>query len=361
MIDRSDGDGLLLARLRGLLRRHRNTQELQVHAGIARAPGLAEAPGTFHGRGRIAVVATGQDRAMALRAGLKPHCRHRITTLGTGDLLGAVATTPRTDVFLVSLAGPETDDGPRMVAELRAASAARHGRIVVALPIGAEASAGVLLDTGADDVVTGGPEPRELALRLCNQLRQKRAADGLRARLRDDLQAAVRDPLTGLHNRRYALPCLDRMIDTARADRPLVVMVADLDHFKRVNDTMGHAAGDHVLRRVGALLRENLRDRDLVARIGGEEFLIAIPDCDPEKARRTAGRLCRIIRRSPVQVAGSTEPVAITISIGVALARPGPDEARPEVEALMEQADRALYSAKAGGRNTVTLATRTAA
>lgn len=362
VITKPVGDRMLLARLRGLLRRHRDTRELRINAGTSGTPGLAEAAAGFNSRGRVAVIAADQDLALCLRARLKPHCGHEMTTIGTRDPVGALASGLRADVFVVMIGADKAGDGPRRMAELRAAPHAGQSRIVAVMPRQTETLAAALLDTGADDVVTAGLDPREISLRLGTQIRQKLSADRLRDRLRDDLRASVIDPLTGLHNRRYALPCLDRMVEAAmRTDRPLAVMVADLDYFKRVNDTLGHAAGDHVLRKVAGLLGENLREHDLIARIGGEEFLIALPETNRAQARRMAGQLCRLVRRSGIEVPGRKEPVQITVSIGVTLARSDPEGTRPSVDILLGQADRALYASKADGRNTVTFAARTAA
>jgi len=142
----------------------------------------------------------------------------------------------------------------------------------------------------------------------------------------------------------------------------MAIMVADLDYFKTVNDRFGHAAGDAVLRHVADILRENLRDEDLVARIGGEEFLIVLPDTNRDRAGQVAGRICRAVRETAIPVAGQNATVHVTLSIGVSPVELAPGRSLPDAETLITQADRALYGAKAGGRNTVSLcATRPAA
>ncbi|MFU8883513.1 MAG: GGDEF domain-containing protein, partial [Rhodobacterales bacterium] len=180
------------------------------------------------------------------------------------------------------------------------------------------------------------------------------------------LRAAVTDPLTGLYNRRYALPHLTRMTEQAsRSGRRFAVMLADLDHFKAINDRFGHAAGDAVLVEVAHRLRSNLRAVDLVARIGGEEFLIALPDTDRTEARVAARRLCRIIAQDPFILPGKGQSTSMTVSIGVTMGHSGQppervidpdcDIAADPVQQLLLQADKALYGAKACGRNQVTL------
>ena len=212
-------------------------------------------------------------------------------------------------------------------------------------------------------MVAGRCDERELALRIATLIRRKRMADDLRSTLRDGMRAAVTDPLTGLYNRRYALPHLARLADhAAQSGRRFAVMLADLDHFKGINDRFGHAAGDAVLVEVARRLRANLRAVDLIARIGGEEFLIALPDTNRTEARVAARRLCRIIGQDPFDLPGHTAPVPLTVSIGVAMGhRPVQlqdavdDPLRDTVQRLLDRADQALYGAKTCGRNQVTI------
>lgn len=167
------------------------------------------------------------------------------------------------------------------------------------------------------------------------------------------------DPLTGLFNRRYALPHLARIAErAAETGRGYAVMLLDLDRFKRVNDRYGHAAGDAVLVEVARRVKDSLRPVDLVARIGGEEFLVALPETGFEQACATAERLRTLIEQRPVTLPGGAGEIGVTISVGLAFGRDktpaaGSADVEAEINALMEQADRALYGAKASGRNTV--------
>jgi len=176
------------------------------------------------------------------------------------------------------------------------------------------------------------------------------------------LKAAVSDPLTGLYNRRYAMPQLARVAEHAGATgRSFAVMVADLDHFKRINDVYGHASGDAVLVEAARRLRENLRGVDLLARIGGEEFLIVMPATPFSEARTTASRLCRKIGCEGFKVPGSKDLIDVTVSIGVTMGgihKSGPAADRISADnpnALLDAADKALYEAKMHGRNQVNL------
>ena len=187
----------------------------------------------------------------------------------------------------------------------------------------------------------------------------------LRGKLEDGLQAAVIDPLTGLYNRRYALSYVKRMLASAQdaqgTARTCAVLVADLDHFKSVNDTYGHAAGDAVLAQVSARMRAALPFDAMIARIGGEEFLIAVPDTSLRDVRNLADHLRRVVRDTSVPLAGGGGPVRVTVSIGASLATPGPAGPKTDVGKLVAEADKALYGSKTGGRDTVTVCRRPAA
>ena len=271
-------------------------------------------------------------------------------------------TQPPADVYLLQITGAEAEESLRLLAELKAAPRSRARPIIALVEADAAALGVTVLDMGADDVITGHPDPRELILRLSAQLRRKRRGERLRAALRDGLNAAMLDPLTGAHNRRFALPFLQRLIETSQqTGESFAVMLADLDFFKQVNDRHGHAAGDEVLCAVTRHLRAHLREGDMLARIGGEEFLIVTPATSRRRAQRTADRLCAMIAQTPIAVTAQMPPLHVTISIGVTMATPSPTGPAPGVGQLLEEADRALYAAKAQGRNMVTFCARSAA
>lgn len=164
-------------------------------------------------------------------------------------------------------------------------------------------------------------------------------------------ESARRDPLTGTLNRRALFEELPREIARARrGHRPLSVLIADLDHFKRVNDTYGHQAGDEALVAFAAALQNGLRAADRLARYGGEEFVVVLPETGPEEARVVAERLRKAV--AAVRLAHGDATIAFTASFGVVGGCPTADDP----EALIGQADRALYQAKDGGRNRVALA-----
>jgi diguanylate cyclase (GGDEF)-like protein len=161
-----------------------------------------------------------------------------------------------------------------------------------------------------------------------------------------------RDALTGLANRRSFEVALAREIDrVARSGEPALLLVLDIDHFKRINDTWGHGAGDEVIKAVASALLECVRPMDLVARTGGEEFAIVLPNCPPAFGETVAERVRRRVEGTPVPVAPS-ELAKVTISVGGSFA---PQWVRSSSHLWMERSDQQLYRAKAQGRNLVCL------
>lgn len=377
-------DMLLQARLRSLMRVGDTAPDNHLHQSAGSDLGFAEAAADFRPPPRICVLSdhapqdpVAEQAWLALRQGLT---QGRITHHDSRHFLREVSAGDTPDLCLVVMERPLATPGLRLLSELRAHPETRHSAILLILPARDNLIAADALDLGAGDVMSGLIDPAELTVRVGSLIRRKRMADQMRSTLRDGLRAAVTDPLTGLYNRRYALPYLVRMTEQARrSDRHFAVMLADLDHFKGINDRFGHAAGDAVLVEVAHRLRSNLRAVDLVARLGGEEFLIALPDTDRTEARVAARRLCRIIGQDPFTLPGQVAKVPVTISIGVAMGhrppvadvhpapRPAPKQrdhamiassldALPDaVQFLLQQADRALYGAKACGRNQVTI------
>jgi diguanylate cyclase len=161
-------------------------------------------------------------------------------------------------------------------------------------------------------------------------------------------QLSSRDALTGLANRRHFESVLSRELDrVARAGEPALLLVADVDHFKRVNDNHGHATGDLVLKAVAEILSQCVRPMDTVARIGGEEFAVALPNCPPAFGPMVAERIRARVADTPIG-AGLAEPIHVTVSLGGAFA---PQWVRSQLTLWLERADKQLYRAKQNGRN----------
>lgn len=204
------------------------------------------------------------------------------------------------------------------------------------------------LQSGADDCITKPFEEPELKARLGVACRILDLQDELIQAREEIRQQAMKDSLTGLWNRAAFTEMFERELDRAkRGQGQTGLLLLDLDHFKQVNDTHGHMAGDVALRKAARLLRESVRAYDFVGRFGGEEFLIAFPNCNADEAQNQAERIRKAVASTPIQV-GETE-IPLTFSIGTAVA--GPDQ--QSIGATLAAADVALYRAKNTGRNRV--------
>ena len=167
-------------------------------------------------------------------------------------------------------------------------------------------------------------------------------------------EVSARDALTGLYNRWYVIDKIEAEINRSlRHGSPMSLMMMDIDHFKRINDTYGHPAGDQVLQSVGKLLRESCRVYDVPGRYGGEEFCVLLPETRLGNTPVVAERIRQRLEMTELSVGGSS--VAVTASIGIASIESSEAEAVLSPAALIDRADRALYSAKNRGRNRVEL------
>jgi two-component system cell cycle response regulator len=242
------------------------------------------------------------------------------------------------------------EDGLRLCSNLRSADGTRQVPILLIVDEFEMPRLVKGLDIGVSDYLMKPIDANELLARVRIQVRRRRYQDRLRTNYERSLSMALTDVLTGVYNRRYALRHMEglmkRVADTGKS---LSVLVCDLDRFKSVNDTYGHAAGDEVLKQFAQRATQSMRNIDMVARFGGEEFVILLPDTDGDNALKAAERLCKKVGATPMDVADAPDgKLTVTVSIGVAstqMAMPG--------EELIKLADAALYRAKQGGRNQV--------
>lgn len=200
------------------------------------------------------------------------------------------------------------------------------------------------LDAGADDFIRKPVNMTELRARL-------RAATRLVRMQKQFRHMAETDALTGAANRRAFMQYLDTLVDRARRqDAPLAAVMVDLDHFKRTNDTYGHAVGDKVLVQTVRQVQSCLRDCDMLGRLGGEEFAVVLPGATAASAVAAAERIREAIAAVDVRV-DNGDRIPVTASLGVAVLEG--DKMMETAEGLLHAADEALYAAKAGGRNRV--------
>lgn len=319
-------------------------------------PNNAELPG-----GPLATVVAWQDGQRYLTAVVRMEARSLASDLGWY----VVVRQPEDKAFQSANLAVAQATGVGLVMALLAAVLAllAAGRLSSDLRAITGAVRGVRTDTGkgADiPVYDSSPEVRALSSALQSTTRHLlQANEEMEAQVRErtrELEAANReldvlarsDPLTGLLNRRGFGAHLKAAMPLAlRSGRPLSVVMLDVDHFKRINDNFGHDVGDEVLKYLGRMLPERLRTSDVVGRLGGEEFVVMLPDTGPEGALATATALIQTVAAHSDPAYGS-----FTISAGVATTAPGMSDAA----ALLRHADEALYQAKGSGRNRVCVA-----
>lgn len=343
-------DIALITRVRNLARLKMLNDEMVMRAGTAQRMGLPPADGLD-----AALKATG---GRILLVDDQPRSVTRITealssvydTVVLSDPQAALvaAATSDFDLLIVSLSLISAD-GLRLCSQIRSLERTRHLPIIILVEPGSEARLLRGLDLGVNDYLVRPIERSEMMARVRTQITRRRYAEHLRSRLVESVELSVKDPLTGLYNRRYMECHLKTLVEEASGTaHPLSILVIDIDHFKQINDTHGHDTGDTVLREFSNLILGNTRGVDLVCRMGGEEFVIVMPDTDLRLACHVGERLRSSIAAMPFPVAGKQD-VRITASLGVATL-----ESRADTPAsLFKRADKALYSAKHAGRNRV--------
>jgi len=285
-----------------------------------------------------------------------------------------IATDQAPPIMITDWSMPQMD-GPELVKTLREHDGIRFIYIIVMATLGDDDRLVEAFNAGADDFVSKPIRRRELLARLHAAQRICRLEDDLAKRTREihrlnaelavghqELgemnlklkQMATTDELTSLLNRREAMERLKEFWGNAkRYGLELSCIMMDIDHFKRFNDTYGHAAGDAVLRETAFTLRESVRDTDLVCRLGGEELLVICPNVAMDGTLQLAERLRTELEST--KVAHDSRVLRVTMSLGVASYR----EELENCEQLLKEADDALYSAKAAGRNCVRAAAPT--
>lgn len=356
VLPRPISDVLLLARVRSLMRRRNMGRELQMRDCTNRNFGFDETPAPRIAPARITLLSDVPQSATLLTRQIQEGMNQRIRAITSDCALIDSTDVGITDLFVIDGSSAlSTSQLFRLVADLRARETTRLAAQLIILPRNKFDSAAMLLDLGADDVVMGDVDARELVIRSRTLLRHKFNQDRLRDTLRDGLHAAMTDPLTGLYNRRYAETHLRRIAEQAHAAGcEYALMMIDIDHFKRINDSFGHAGGDLVLKGLADRLRQNFRPEDLVVRIGGEEFLIAMPRTSLAEAKAAAQRLRRLVNMRPFAIGDGRPDLHVTVSVGVAVDALDPDRIT-SLGDLFKRADAALYHAKSAGRDAVSV------
>ena len=331
----------LVARVRSLLRLKMVTDQLLSHT--AHDPDAARPTIDRIDRrpGRILVVDPDRQAASRVSDALSGH--HDVVFEPDMRRAMELARAPL-DLVIVTL-GAHDQGGLRLVANLRHDLETKDIPILAVSDAHNEADLVRAYDLGVTDTVMRPVDNQELLARVGAQLRRKFYADALRDNFNENLEMVVTDSLTGLGNRRHFDRAVQPLLEAADA-KNLSILVLDIDHFKRVNDILGHDMGDTVLKEVAARMASNLRAVDIVARYGGEEFMVALPGAALPEAEQAAERLRRSIGTSPIILDG--QALRVTASVGVAQVREG-----ERLRDIFKRADAALYRAKHAGRDRV--------
>ncbi len=338
----------LLSRVRALTKYKMVADELRKREASGKRMGAVDlaASGRASEPARILVVDENERQARRI-------CRyleglHRPISHSEANQLGISGSM--VDLLIVSLAN-EKLDGLKLCAYFRSLESTRDLPILVVAESDDEKKAVRALDLGASDIVIKPIDSEELLARVKTQVRKKRYLDALRARLDQSMELAVTDQLTGLHNRRYMRVQLESFVKRANMGGAAAsILLCDIDHFKKINDIHGHAAGDEVLREFGRRLRENIRPMDVACRYGGEEFVVIMPETSQALAQAAGERIRQIMAETTFPISRGDE-LKVTMSGGVATVIPPEDT----MDALLKRADDALYRAKSAGRNKVEL------
>jgi len=342
-------DTALFARVRSLLRLKMMLDELRVRQETSGQLGVMESEDqTEDGPAHILVVESSDFTANRICQYLG-EAGHDVEHVRTADAGLDRGRERDFDLIVVGIdvAG---EDGLRLCSQLRSQEETRHVPLLMVLEDMDLPRLAKGLDLGVTDYLVKPIERGELLARTRTQVRRRRYHDRLRSRIQKSVSMAFTDALTGLYNRRYLTTHLDRkLMGIAESGKPVAVAILDLDHFKAINDTYGHGAGDEVLKKLSNVVADNLRSVDLVARYGGEEFVVVMPETDGPSALKVVERLRATVAATEFPIPEREEPLNLTLSIGVA-ATTDPNEM---AEDLLGRADEALYRAKGSGRNKV--------
>ncbi|MTH77476.1 diguanylate cyclase [Paracoccus aestuariivivens] len=360
LIDDLDDDLILLARVRGLMRND-PAGEGAVLQGCLAEPSTEFLRDT---RSRAVFVSGQPATALGWRHALQGRLDFNMKVCDAERALSDAARGDVPELYLIAADMHQPGDGLRLLSELRSRPLSRDAAFVIVLRPERGDMTAVALDLGAGDVLpsdmSGPGAATEAAIRIEAQLSRKRQSDLRRQENQRNILWAMTDPLTGLHNRRYALPRLAQLFDQMIGEESsLAVLLLDLDRFKQVNDNHGHAAGDAVLRNVAQRLALALPPDALLARMGGEEFLIALPHHSAQSALAVAEEIRLQIQSTPVRLPSECQisEIQVSLSAGVAVLGCGQAEIDiPAPEHLLAHADRALLNAKAMGRNRIVIA-----
>lgn len=341
-------DTAMFARVRSLLRVKLMLDELRMRERTSASLGVISPPvpslNEDYAAAQILLVEDNPRDQVRLQRMIEGQFRTEMTADGIDALNRARQVEYDSVVVSLSLQNP---DGLRLCSQFRTTEETRN--VPILLLVGPDDQKQLVkgLEIGVTDYVVRPIDRNEFIARLRAQVRRKRYQDRLRLHYQQSMEMAVTDPLTGLYNRRYMASHLATLLAQSASQHGTAVAILDLDHFKLVNDTHGHPAGDDVLREVGSRIVRNIRGIDMACRYGGEEFVVLMPDTDLESSEVVANRLLQAIGGKSIATRSAGE-LTVTCSIGCTSSLES-----DTADSLLKRADDALYEAKNGGRNRI--------
>ena len=345
-------DIALMARVRSLVRLKMTVDEWRIRENTANQFGFTNKTGLQTESPDKAKILVIEDRAFESEKFIETLKKDddNVIAVKNGDQALALSQINDFDMMLVSL-NLTGEDGLRLCSVLRSHERTRSIPILMIGEDGDMKRIAQGLEIGAHDYIMRPIDRNELLARVRTQVRRKRYQDRLRNNYETSLSLALTDSLTGLFNRRYLMVHLEKLLaKNKETQKQMAVLLMDIDHFKKINDTYGHAVGDQVLKTFAERISKRLRSFDLVARLGGEEFVVVLPDVSQDVAMQVSERLRKGICNEPFVVSSPHSPINVSVSTGGALVK---KDDTSKVEEILAKADDELYRCKEGGRNCV--------
>lgn len=336
----------LMVRVRSLIKLKKLQDRLRLAEAAAQQAGQ-QAPAPPR-RQQVILVVEDDERIINICSSVLGSGGYQVASAPDGPEMFQAIEREVPDLVILDLLLPGMD-GVEILAKIKGMPLARDVPVVILTAVGDLKTKVKTLYLGADDYLVKPVNSMELLARVRANLRKHECERRLKYQLNQSFVQSITDPLTGLYNRRYLESTLERELALhRRSGRPLCLLMLDIDGFKAINDKHGHGTGDAALTELAAIFRRELRTSDLAVRMGGDEFLVVLPDALMEQSAAIAERLRAALEAKEFPELGNER---VTVSIGVCQAG---DEAGMNV--LLKQADETLYRAKQAGRNRVEIA-----
>ena len=343
-------DTALFARVKSLVRMKVLIDELRLRDQSGTQMGVMDP--TLLGTSDVSgskVIIIDDDAVHARRMNDKLSSEYQVTIFS--DHVEALEYAKKNPVDLIFISASLAEiDGLRLATQFKAVEPLRHVPIVMLVDEDDQPLMLKALDLGVNDYLVVPVDYNEMMARVKTQIRRKKYQDALKSNYQESVSLAITDALTGLYNRHYLDTHLTNMVQSSlKNSKPMALAIMDMDHFKEVNDTYGHDVGDEVLKHLARIIIGSTRSTDLVARFGGEEFVMLMPLTDFRSAFEVSERMRKKVETYPFVISHPIGQIHKTVSIGLSALNLSGDSP----EQLLKRADTALYQSKNSGRNKV--------